>query len=104
MKVLASIALIAFTLTGSAPVQARVECDDFNGGIICAKPQSSTIDRVGVRFNDGTNFYVDVTCTSNDWMIHGGEYEGFTQTEADAHGRTLAESFCEGRGSHFVSA
>ena len=104
MKVLASIALLAFTLTGSAPVQARIQCDGFDGGILCYEAQSATITRVGAKFNDGSNFYVDVTCTSNKWMIHGGEHEGFTQTQADEIGRVAAKTWCETHGSHFVRA
>ena len=105
IKSLALSTLVAISCIGSAPVQASgIECRGIDGGIVCAEPQSSTIDRVGLKFNDGTNFYVDVTCTNETWIIHGGEYEGFTQAEADAHGRKVAESFCDGRGSHFAAA
>lgn len=105
IKSLALSALVAISTLGSAPAQAsNIECRGIDGGIVCAEPQSSTIDRVGLRFNNGSHFYVDVTCTGSKWMIHGGEYEGFTQAQADAHGRKVAESFCEGRGSHFVGA
>jgi hypothetical protein len=104
IKSLALSTLVAISALGSAPAQARIDCDGFDGGILCYEAQSATITRVGAKFNDGTNFYVDITCTSGKWMIHGGEYEGFTQTEADKIGRVAAKTYCETNGSHFVGA
>ena len=106
MKSINSIALAAFAATATfvAPVNACTYCERFDGFTVCGETLSPTVDRVGAEFDSGARFYVDVTCTADQWMIHGGEWQNMSQQQADAIAAELAEGFCEGRGSHFISA
>ena len=102
MKALSSIAIaaIALTCTASAPAKAGAECVRDNNAIVCVKPISASIDRVGVKHTDGNYFIGEVTCLSARWILHGGWDGSIGQAEANAY----AEAYCEGRGSMFAGA
>ena len=102
MKVFASIAAIAVTAASTliaAPANAT-ECRRFDGGIACSQRVSGSVERLGLKLDDGTTFVGDITCTGTRWILH----DGWTGNVSRANAAIAAESYCEGRGSMFVGA
>ena len=102
MKLFASIAFAAVTAASTlvaAPANAA-DCTRYSTGIVCAKRISGSVERLGVKLNDGSTFIGDITCTGTRWILH----EGWTGNISRADAALAAKSYCEGRGSMFVGA
>jgi hypothetical protein len=100
------IAAVATTICLTGPqVQAQSYdpnlCDRLdNGYTICAKQISGTMDRLGVFTPSGsTEFVGDITCTEDEYILHGG----WTGTVSRTTAGDYAKSYCQGRGNMFAS-
>lgn len=79
----------------------RELCDTLSSGyVVCAKQISSTIDRLGVFTPSGaTEFIGDITCTSDQYILHSGWVGTVTRSTAGEY----AKAYCQGRGNMFAS-
>ena len=102
-KTIAGIAAALVCMTGPQIPEARAaaDCDLLdNGTLICVKQISASVDRLGVRDAQGrTEFIGDITCTSEQWILHGG-WTGYVSLDT---AKVYAEAYCEGRGDMFAS-
>ena len=102
IKAIIATAAVFVGLTGpQLPALANpMECDTLDSGeLICVRPMSPSIDRLGVRDAQGrTEFVGDITCTTTQWILHG--YKGYAD---QATANSYAKAYCEGRGNMFSS-
>jgi hypothetical protein len=94
-----AVSVAAASTLVAAPAHA-MECDRFPQGMACTQRVSSSIDRLGLKMNNGATFIGEITCTGTRWILHDGWTGNFTQAQA----ATAAEAYCEGRGSMFTGA
>ena len=104
MKSLVSLAFaaVAGLAAFAAPADAVPYCQRHSGAHMCVESLSDSIERLSVRHDDGMWFVADVTCTADTWILHDG-WKGSNYITRDIAG-SFAKSYCEGRGSMFVSA
>ena len=102
MKAFASIALaaVAATSTIAAPAKAYTDCNRYGSSIVCVKPISGSVERVGVKSDNGSYFIGDITCTTGRWILH----DGWDGTVSRSTAASYARAYCDGRGSMFVGA
>ena len=93
---IAAALLSATSLIAPAPsAQAATYCDNYNGWYACSDLGGS-IDTIAIT-NDGYEAVIQVTCTSDRWILHSGSRGNIPNTAI----RAFAKGYCEGRGSHF---
>ena len=102
-KTIAGIAAALVCMTGPQlpEAHASADCDRMTDGtVICSKQMSSSVDRLGVMDPQGrTQFVGDITCTADQWILHGG-WTGYVSLDT---AKGYAEAYCEGRGDMFAS-
>jgi len=96
MSTLAALAACC-VLGGAAikPANAEPYCVTVQDTRVCGEERGS-FSRVGFENTAGDWGYADVTCTSEDWILHSGG-RGTSQALLEE----LAENFCIGHGTHF---
>lgn len=100
MKALISFAaasIAAASTLVAAPANAA-DCTRYPNGIACAERISGSVERLGLKFNDGSTFIGDITCTGTSWILHEGWTGNFSRSQASS----VVEAYCDGRGSMFV--
>ncbi len=95
----AAVALTAATTLVAVPANAA-DCDRLSNGIVCTERVSSSIERLGIKMDDGSKFIGQITCTETSWILH----EGWTGNINRSTASKVAAAYCEGRGSMFTKA
>jgi len=94
-----AVAVAAASSLVAAPAHA-MDCDRLAEGLVCTQRVSSSIERLGLKMNDGSTFIGEITCTGTNWILH----EGWSGNISRANAAIVAEAYCEGRGSMFTGS
>ena len=94
-----AVAVTAASSLVAAPAHA-MDCDQYEHGRACTQRVSSSIERLGIKMNDGSYFIGEITCTGTRWILH----DGWTGNISRAEASEITEAYCDGRGSMFTGA
>lgn len=94
---LAGAAAMTIGTVFTQEADAAARCRQYEFGIGCVENLSATVERIGVKFNNGRWMVADVTCTGEQWILHSG-WQG---TQSKAQVSEFVEGYCEARGSMF---
>ena len=93
----AGAAAIAIGTILASKSEATPVCTDYSWGTGCVETISGSVERIGLKWNNGEWIIADVTCTGQQWILHSGWKGTLSRTLASE----VAEGYCDGRGSMF---